>query len=219
MSSKIIWLFIFIVLIAIVSSILKIKEEFKSRGGGRTSSKGTVSKARSGGKTAKKTGKVTKNAKVKKTKKIGKTSAKNINTMSNVLLASAIMNSANRRDKNKKNRKAKGGSILKLTNNNVVVPNDASIEFGAGMGSKEENAGKIRYGGWDAGALNIVGAGGNGEYRNVRLWDKLQVGPLEIKEDGCIGYGPGKKFTFCFQPDGNIVQYKDKKPIWATGIP
>lgn len=187
MSSILIWLFVVIVLVGIVSSIIKIKEEFRSRGGGKKKEKG---------------------------KKLFKKTANNIKT-GNVMLAPAIINTVR---KNKKHNN-KGNNILKLKENNVVVPNDASIEFGAGVSGKEVNAGKIRYGGWDGGALNIVGAGGNGQFRNVRLWDKLQVGPLEIQEDGCIGYGPGKKFTFCFQPDGNIVQYKDKKPIWATGTP
>lgn len=110
-------------------------------------------------------------------------------------------------------------SILKIKKDNVSIPNDVSVEFGAKVSGKEVNAGKIRYGGWDGGALNIVGAGGDGVYRKVRVWDKLQVGPLEVQEDGCIGYGPDKKFRFCFQTDGNVVQYKDKKPVWATGIP
>lgn len=205
MGHKLIWLFMVVVLFGILSSVLKIKEEFRSRG--QRNKKNRASKA--------KVNKTTNVAKVSKVNKAHSVAA-NRNTVNNVMLASAIVNSQNRRRPNKKNMK---NNILKLKNNNVTVPNDASIEFGAGIGGKEVNAGKIRYGGWDGGALNIVGAGGNGAYRNVRLWDKLQVGPLEIQEDGCIGYGPGKKFTFCFQSDGNIVQYKDKKPIWATGVP
>lgn len=128
----------------------------------------------------------------------------------------------NSRKKSKKNTK-KGkkkmfNSILKIKKDNVSIPNDTSVEFGAKVGGKEVNAGKIRYGGWDSGALNIVGAGDNGFNRKVRVWDKLQIGPLEV-ENGCIGYGPEKKFTFCFQEDGNVVQYKNKKAVWATGIP
>ena len=108
---------------------------------------------------------------------------------------------------------------LEINKNNVAIPNDVSLEFGEKVTGKEINAGKIRYGGWDDGALNIVGAGSDNINRKVRVWDKLQVGPLEIQEDGCVGYGPTKQFKFCFQTDGNIVQYKDKKPIWATGVP
>lgn len=125
----------------------------------------------------------------------------------------------NSRNKSKTNKNKGFDSVLKIKDNNVVIPNDVSIEFGAEVAGKEVNAGKIRYSGWDAGALNIVGAGSDNVNRTVRVWDKLQVGPLEVKEDGCIGYGPDKKYTFCFQTDGNIVQYKDKKPIWATGVP
>ena len=110
-------------------------------------------------------------------------------------------------------------NILRIKKDNVSIPNDVSVEFGANISGKEVNAGKIRYGGWDGGVLNIVGEGDNGVNRKVRVWDKLQVGPLEVQEDGCIGYGPDKKYRFCFQTDGNIVQYKDKKPVWATGVP
>lgn len=117
-----------------------------------------------------------------------------------------------------KNKKADTEKLI-IKDNNVSIPNDASVEFGANVSGKEGNAGKIRYGGWDGDALNIVGAGGPGAFRKVRVWDKLQVGPLEVQEDGCIGYGPEKKYKFCFQTDGNIVQYKDTKPIWATGVP
>lgn len=125
----------------------------------------------------------------------------------------------NSKNKKNKQKKKKFESILKVKDNNVAISNDVSVEFGAQVSGKEVNAGKIRYGGWDSGALNIVGAGGDSAYRKVRVWDKLQVGPLEVQEDGCIGYGPEKKYRFCFQTDGNIVQYKDKKPVWATGIP
>lgn len=124
----------------------------------------------------------------------------------------------NSKKKTKNEKKTEFNNILKLKDNNVAIPNDVSIEFGAQVSGKEVNAGKIRYGGWDGGALNIVGAGGDGVNRKVRVWDKLQVGSLEI-ENGCVGYGPDKKYTFCFQDDGNVVQYKDKKPIWATGVP
>lgn len=117
--------------------------------------------------------------------------------------------------KNKKSHSEK----LRIKDNNVRIPNDVSMEFGATISGKEVNAGKIRYGGWDGGALNIVGAGEPGASRKVRVWDKLQIGPLEVQEDGCIGYGQDKKYKFCFQTDGNIVQYKDKKPVWATGVP
>lgn len=169
MESKLIWPLIIIVLIAILSSILKVKEEFRNKRKGRRNTKAST-------------------VKVKGTLKV-------------------------------ENNNSRGKTFLKLQDNNVVVPNDASIEFGSGVNGKEINAGKIRYGGWDGGALNIVGAGGNGVNRNVRVWDRLQVGSLDVQEDGCIGYGPGKKFKFCFQTDGNVVQYKDAKPVWATGIP
>lgn len=125
----------------------------------------------------------------------------------------------NKKNKKTKKKAKKHGGILRIKNNNVTIPNDVSVEFGAKVGGKEVNAGKIRYGGWDNNALNIVGAGGTGVNRRVRVWDKLQVGPLEVQEDGCIGYGPDKKYRFCFQTDGNVVQYKDKKPVWATGVP
>lgn len=125
----------------------------------------------------------------------------------------------NSKKNSKWKKKNKHNKNLKIKDNNVSIPNDVSVEFGANVSGKEVNAGKIRYGGWDGGALNIVGAGEPGASRKVRVWDKVQVGPLEVQEDGCISYGPEKKYKFCFQTDGNIVQYKDKKPVWATGIP
>jgi hypothetical protein len=138
---------------------------------------------------------------------------------STILKITEPFRNSKRKFRNKKKKTKKYGGKLKIKDNNVSIPNDVSVEFGAKVGGKEVNAGKIRYGGWDSGALNIVGAGDNGVNRKVRLWDKLQVGPLEVQENGCIGYGLDKKFTFCFQKDGNVVQYKDKKPVWATGIP
>jgi hypothetical protein len=172
MGSKLIWLLIVVVLIAILSSLFKVKEGFrKSNRGGRKN-------------------KPTKTKSTLKIKVDGDNSSKTASSNS-----------------------------LNIINGNVVVPDDATIEFGGGINGKEINAGKIKYGGWDATALNIVGAGADAGRRAVRVWDKLRVGPLEIQEDGCIGYGPDKKFTLCLQEDGNVVQYKDKKPVWATGIP
>jgi hypothetical protein len=109
-------------------------------------------------------------------------------------------------------------NALQLVQGRVQIPNDNEVEFGAGQG-KQVDAGKIRYGGWDN-ALNIVGAGSDGWNRKVRVWDRLQIGPLEIQNDGCIRYGPNNAYRFCFQSDGNVVQYKviNNKaiPVWAT---
>lgn len=97
----------------------------------------------------------------------------------------------------------------------VSVPRNEEIELGVGI-RKEANAGKIRYGGWDDSALNIVGAGRGGERRKVRVWDDIQIGNLIIQGDGCIRYGRNMNYTFCLQPDGNLVQYKDNRVQWAT---
>ena len=106
-------------------------------------------------------------------------------------------------------------TTLTLANNNVEVPNDTTMEFGRGVSGKQGDAGKIRYGGWYD-ALNVVGAGKDGHNRLVRVWDRLKVGPIEFQNDGCIQYGPGNKYKFCFQKDGNVVQYKNGQPVWAT---
>ena len=105
---------------------------------------------------------------------------------------------------------------LQWSEGRVKIPNDREVEFGAGQ-NKEVNAGKIKYGGWwDNSALNIVGAGADAGNRKVRVWDRLQVGPLEIQNNGCIRYGPNNRYQFCLQSDGNLVQYKDGRPVWAT---
>lgn len=191
-------------------SLFKVKEEFRSS---MRSSASTVRATRS-------------------TARVGNTSSARVQTTSNVRTSNV---KGKRRSKVRKESKLKmkvkvdadgdnkskiaPGNSLSVVNDNVVIPNSGSIEFGGGVSGKEVNAGKIRYGGWDGSALNIVGAGSATGNRSVRVWDKLRVGQLEFQEDGCIGYGPSKQFTLCLQEDGNIVQYKDKKPVWATGIP
>jgi hypothetical protein len=206
MGSKLIWLLLIIVLVAIFSSLFKIKEDFRARA--RSSS--TAVRASS----ARSTPNVTTGNSVRSTSKGNKNRSKN---KSKKVKTKTTLKLKVDGDGDSTSKIAPANS-LNIINGNVVVPNDTAIEFGGGVNGKEINAGKIRYGGWDD-ALNIVGAASDASNRTVRVWDKLRVGPLEIQADGCIGYGPGKKFTLCLQEDGNVVQYKDKKPVWATGIP
>lgn len=64
------------------------------------------------------------------------------------------------------------------------VANDQTFEFGAGVQGKQRDAGKIRYGGWDSKALNIIGAGQDGQTRVTRIWDALQLRDAYITQDG-----------------------------------
>lgn len=209
MGSKLIWLLLITVLIAIFSSFFKIKEEFRAK------ARPTSSTMR--GNSARSTPNVIMGNSVRSTSSVNVpvTSNRNKNKSDKVKTKTTLKVKVD----GDSTSKMAPANTLSIINGNVVIPNDTTIEFGGGVNGKEINAGKIRYGGWDGGALNIVGAAGDASNRTVRVWDKLQVGPLEVQADGCIGYGPSKKYTFCFQTDGNVVQYKDKKPIWATGIP
>jgi len=54
---------------------------------------------------------------------------------------------------------------VKITNNN-------GLEFVAGVAGKQIDAGKIGYGTFDGGSLNIVGAGSNGYNRRIMFWNE-----------------------------------------------
>lgn len=80
-------------------------------------------------------------------------------------------------------RKFKTPAAVAAAAPTTSIANDGTFEFGAGTQGKEVNAGKIRYGGWDSKALNIVGAGKPGEHRVVRVWDALQLNEAIFRQD------------------------------------
>ncbi len=58
----------------------------------------------------------------------------------------------------------------------IKIDSSNILEFGVGT-TKNGDAGKITYGGFDSGAtLNIVGAGTGSSDRSVRIWDRLGIG-------------------------------------------
>ena len=62
-----------------------------------------------------------------------------------------------------------------ITSNGERINNNNVIEMGFGVAGKEAQAGKIGYGTFTAGALDIVGGGTTGSNRTVKIWDNLQV--------------------------------------------
>jgi hypothetical protein len=62
-----------------------------------------------------------------------------------------------------------------LKNDTNKLISQGLLDLGTGV-SRQADAGKIRYGGWDNSALNIVGAGNDGFNRKVRVWDNLCIG-------------------------------------------
>lgn len=60
------------------------------------------------------------------------------------------------------------------------------VEFGQGVSGKEPNAGKIGYGSFTPGALDIVGAGTSGTNRQIKLWAE---GGLTVGGDIALGLG------------------------------
>jgi len=61
-----------------------------------------------------------------------------------------------------------------------------AIEFGQGVAGKEPNAGKIGYGTFTPGTLDIVGAGTSGTDRRIKLWAE---GGLTVGGDIALGLG------------------------------
>jgi hypothetical protein len=55
-------------------------------------------------------------------------------------------------------------------NGNMKIEGSNTLEFGAGIADKEPNAGKIGYGVFTAGGLDIVGAGNTGSERRIVFW-------------------------------------------------
>jgi hypothetical protein len=49
------------------------------------------------------------------------------------------------------------------------------LEFGQGVAGKEVNAGKIGYGTFTTGTLDILGAGTAANSRNVKIWDNVTI--------------------------------------------
>lgn len=63
-------------------------------------------------------------------------------------------------------------------NGSVGIAGANFLEFGRGIAGKEGSAGKIGYGSFTAGSLDIVGAGTTGSNRKIKLWSEggLDVG-------------------------------------------
>ncbi|MCB9761849.1 MAG: hypothetical protein H6739_18610 [Alphaproteobacteria bacterium] len=60
------------------------------------------------------------------------------------------------------------------------------IELGAGISGKQQDAGKIGYGTWTVGALDIIGAGTSGSNRSIKLWSE---GGLTVAGPTTISHG------------------------------
>jgi hypothetical protein len=83
-----------------------------------------------------------------------------------------------------------------------TVNNRRTLEFGKGE-DKEVNAGKIGYKTWTGDSLDIVGAGRNGEYRQVRVYDDVEVmGTLWV--NGNLTVGPNPTWTMNTQDQGRL---------------
>lgn len=68
-----------------------------------------------------------------------------------------------------------GWTATHTFNAGAKVSGTQVIEFGAGVAGKQTDAGKIGYGTFTAGALDIVGAGTGGSNRIVKLWDHTHI--------------------------------------------
>jgi hypothetical protein len=55
-------------------------------------------------------------------------------------------------------------------NGDMKIEGANTLEFGAGIANKEPNAGKIGYGIFTPGGLDIVGAGNSGSVRKIVFW-------------------------------------------------
>jgi hypothetical protein len=82
------------------------------------------------------------------------------------------------------------------------------LEFGFGASNKEENAGRIAYQRFSS-SLDIVGAGSNGGFRKVKVWDILNTTFLEADNDLSIQCGSNNNILF-----GNSV---NRACIYASG--
>lgn len=62
---------------------------------------------------------------------------------------------------------------------------------------------------------NIINANFDEIDNKIKILDD-KINSLPNLQNHCIKYGPSNKYSFCLQKDGNVVQYKDKNPVWAT---
>ncbi|MBI4128326.1 MAG: hypothetical protein HY459_04660, partial [Parcubacteria group bacterium] len=69
---------------------------------------------------------------------------------------------------------ANGSGVIVL-NDSAKINSTNTLEFGAGVGGKEANAGKIGYQAFTADSLDIIGAGSASPNRKVTIFDKLTV--------------------------------------------
>jgi hypothetical protein len=68
-------------------------------------------------------------------------------------------------------------NVLDDGTGNMAIQGTKYFEFGQGTASKESNAGKIGYGTFTSGSLDIVGGGASGgSGRTVRIWDSMGIG-------------------------------------------
>ena len=64
---------------------------------------------------------------------------------------------------------------LIVNNSNIKVNQNNHVEFGTGVVGKEVNAGKMGYGMFTGGAVDIVGGGKDAANRKVVVWDTLEA--------------------------------------------
>src|SRR5690606_20918401 len=93
-----------------------------------------------------------------------------------------------------------GGNLTTVdlrASNSIQLEGNRPLEFGYGIPNKEANAGRIGYGTFTPGALDIVGAGTNGNNRRVKIWSEggLDIaGPVSVSSVltanfvGALGY-------------------------------
>ncbi|MDA1274735.1 MAG: tail fiber domain-containing protein [Verrucomicrobia bacterium] len=89
-----------------------------------------------------------------------------------------------------------------------------TLEFGAGKSGKDGAAGKIGYETFTAGALDIVGAGGNP--RTIKLWDNVIIpGSATISGAATVGATTvNGSLTSSGSVAGLIFQNRDSSSVW-----
>jgi hypothetical protein len=89
--------------------------------------------------------------------------------------------------------------------NAVGISTANTLEFGAGVAGKEQNAGKIGYQKFTPGALDIVGAGTNAASRRIQFWAEGGANFTgDVKMQG--GVGGNTVFAAGSQEDLRIVR-------------
>jgi hypothetical protein len=82
------------------------------------------------------------------------------------------------------------GGTMTVAGSNIKINGNNTLEFGAGVAGKEQNAGKIGYQRFTADSLDIVGAGTDNTNRKVRFYAEggTTFGPLSATKVTVTGF-------------------------------